>query len=285
MARVHPRRFTFHANTNIYLSSGVSIFDVSRMHMTPSRVSPATARPSGYVEEPSASNVRYVDTAHPPDRSYDVVREAPIPAAPVSYAGGAGQASLPQDVSSGFGSGVRPAVCKEPITTARAVPSTAEPPSAVYTGIHEPQASPTTRTDPSTKTVGASADTPVPASTGQETAAPGAATSPQSHSQRTSKMEHAPSLFPVGVTPHEGPKGATLASATTQTPSSNGPPPPSDQGRGEETSRSVSRGRTRRGKMGQKVKEELREAETEVKEKSKGFFPRLSGFFRKFCCL
>lgn len=81
-------------------------------------VSPETARPSAYVDEPSASACLYADTFVPPIRTYDVVRDA--------------MTGERQDISSGFGRSIQKASLAEPIVTVRAVPFTAEPPLVVY---------------------------------------------------------------------------------------------------------------------------------------------------------
>ncbi|EKM75120.1 hypothetical protein AGABI1DRAFT_132569 [Agaricus bisporus var. burnettii JB137-S8] len=85
---------------------------------TSKRASPETARPSAYVDEPSASACLYADTFVPPIRTYDVVRDA--------------MTGERQDISSGFGRSIQKASLAEPIVTVRAVPFTAEPPLVVY---------------------------------------------------------------------------------------------------------------------------------------------------------
>lgn len=103
------------------------------------------------------------------------------------------------------------------------------------------------------------------------------ATTIMEQSREPSKKGYAPNTEPVGIIPHEGPKGETLASASTSTST--------EQHDGiKEIKGKDNRRRSHGSRHGSKDKEGTHEVEGQgTDEKSKGGFgKRLSGFFREF---
>ncbi|KAF9442809.1 hypothetical protein P691DRAFT_764860 [Macrolepiota fuliginosa MF-IS2] len=203
---------------------------------------PYDVRPDSYVDEPSGSRARYVDTALPP-RTYSAVHEPTTPQSP--------------NASSGFGTSVQLPVrtVSPPESPARAVPPTAEPPTTEHMSVRDPN---------------------VTATAASETEHSGSETN---HGPTILGVPD-PATPTTEQFRETSPNTTTAAKEETPATDSAPSPPQRDEGkRGWGLSRRRSQG-NRSGKAKELHEPEVETKESESKPKA-SFRERLSGFFRR----